>query len=439
MSEQILVIDHRPDIQKSLKMDLLRYFDLSAVVRGSTVDACAFLDVLPHTPLVLCVEKNAPDAELQQLKQYLTQHQLSLQLLTYAESEKIEHIFTKVAAFLKKPFDHQQYQKDHAHHDYKPVALSFLQNLTESPCDLFLRMGQAGSDSVKFLKRIHKLDPFPPNLIADLQQKEIKDLFVETASYDLFMTSLTNKFVMDLTDPKSSTEQMITAQEKSFNFLHHYAALLNFEKSTVDVVETTIESFIEMFKTQKSISSLIQQLITKKSGLPFQGFYLTNLMVHHILKQKQIPQIEQKMSKFIFASLFCDYQQEKKEIYYIKSNAELLQATQHKILSAEELDGAKNHARKNADYLTTYPEIPMEVLTIIRQHHGSPEGSGFNDEDNPLVHEDSLIFMTANCFIKYFLNPVYKFDKKEILVQMRAKFPYERIKGYIDALAGKIE
>jgi len=405
------------------------------VVRDSASQALQLLDLLPQITISLCIKEIPGENTSADLRSYLVSKRPTSILITYNVSDTVEQILHQLGEKISKPLDHAQFQKDHVEGGYTSVSLKLLTHLEESPCDLFLKMGKEGED-LKYLKRVNKLDPFPPNMIKDFEERGLKDLFVEINNLELFMTCVSNNLVAELTKPDQNADQLIEAQSKAYDYIINFSEALNFDKNVVEVVDTFVETQISILKTQTSLAKLIQAVVSKKHSLSFQGLYLTCLMIHHICRQLKVFS-EQRMTKFTFVALFCDLGLESKDLYLIKSNAELLPLAA--VLPPADLDKLKNHARKNADFLAQYPELPIEVLSIIRQHHGNPEGVGFIDEHNPMINEDTLLFMTANTFIKYFLHPQYKFDKKEILRIIGERFPHERMKPYLEALAAKID
>lgn len=436
MSQQILVIEYRANVTRTLKLDLLKYFDLSAVVRENEKDALAILEILPDINLALILAENPNEKTLEIFQKHILSKNKKLNFISYTADETTEVIIQRLGNYLGKPVDHQQYLKDHSHDGYKEVPIHFFDNLTESPVDLYVQLGE-GSAS-RFIKKVNKLDPFPSNMVKDQHNHGIHLFYVLADDFSLFMTSLSNAFIQKLTEESSSIIHIIDAQCAAFDYLNTYASVLNFDKNVTEVVETTIESYIKVLKREKSLAKLIQQVVTKKASINFQGFYLTALLGHHIYKNLN-RYLESKMEKIVMAALFCDLGLEKREVFLIHSNTQLLSASDDGSLSPEEIEHVRSHARKNADMLKNYPELPLDVMALIRHHHGSPDGVGFHDDENLQISDDDLVLQTAHVFIKYFLNPVYKFDKKEILKELKERFPYERVKPYWDAIGAKID
>ena len=436
MGKQILLIDYRANITKTLKLDLLKYFDISAVIREGIKDATNILEILPDVRIILTLNENPKEKTLDTLQRYIIDNKKNLELISYNSEETPEVIIQRVGDYIGQHVDHDRYQKDHSYVGYKDVPINFLKNIDESPVDLYVQIGE-GADT-RFIKRVNKLDPFSKSMVSDFLDKGILSLYVAQSDFELFMTSLTNAFVKGLTEPEQPIAKVIDAQFNAFEYLNSYASVLNFDKKIVEVVESTVDSYLEVLNQQKSLAVLIQHVVTKKATTNFQGFYLTCLLIYHIYKSLNRYQ-ESKMQKMVMATLFCDLELDRKEVYLINSNTQLIASSDSGILTEHEVELVRSHARRNAESLRSYPELPLEVMTLVRQHHGSPEGIGFQDHENPQIQDDSLVLLCAHVFIKYFLSPEYKFDKKEILKILRERFPYERIRPYWDAIGTKIE
>lgn len=436
MSQQILLIEFRTNVTKTLKFDLLKYFDLSAVVIDNEKDARGILEILPDMNIALILAENPKEKTLELIQNHLTLTKKKLNIISYNSDETTETIIVRVGNYLNKPIDHERYLKDHSHDGYKEIPIHFFENLTESPVDLYVQIGEGNTS--RFLKRVNKLDAFPANMIKDQYNHGIHFFYVLAGDFAIFMTSLSNAFIQKLTIDDQSIIHIIDAQCSAFDYLNTYAAVLNFDKNVTEVVETTIESYIKVLKREKSLAKLIQQVVTKKASINFQGFYLTCLLGHHVYKNLN-RYLESKMEKFVMAALFCDLGIEKREVFLIHSNAQLMAASDDGSINSAEVEHIRSHARKNADIIKKYPEMPLDVMSLIRHHHGSPDGVGFHDNEHAQLSDDDLVLLTTHIFIKCFLNPIYKFDKKEILKTLKERFAYDRIRPYWEAIGAKID
>jgi hypothetical protein len=436
MSQQILLIEYRANVTKTLKLDLLKYFDLSAVVRENEKDAMAILEILPDIDTALVLAENPTEKTLENIQKHILLNQKKINVISYTANETTEVVIQRLGNFLGKPVEHDRYLKDHSHDGYKEIPLHFFENLTESPVDLYVQLGEGSSS--RFIKRVNKLDPFPKTMVKDQYNHGIHQFYVLTEDFNIFMTSLSNAFIQQLTNEPQTIIHVIDAQCAAFDYLNTYAAVLNFDKNITEVVETTIESYVKVFKREKSLAKLIQQVVSKKASINFQGFYLTCLLGHHVYKTLN-RYLESKMEKFVMAALFCDLGLERREVFLIHSNTQLISASDEGIINANEVELIRSHARKNADLLKNYPEMPLDVMSLIRHHHGSPDGIGFHDNEHLQISDDDLVLQTTHIFIKYFLNPEYRFDKKEILKKLKERFPAERMKPYWDAIGSKID
>lgn len=435
MSQQILLIEFRANVTKTLKLDLLKYFDLSAVVRENEKDALGILEILPDITVALVLNENPKEKTLENIQKHLQMTQKKLTIISYTSDETTETIIQRVGTFLEKPVEHDRYLKDHSHEGYKEIPMHFFENLTESPVDLYVQIGEGTAS--RFLKRVNKLDTFPSNMIKEQYNHGIHLFYVQLDDFSIFMTSLSNAFVEKLTIENQNIIHIIDAQCAAFDYLNTYAAVLNFDKNVTEVVETTIDSYIQVLKKENSLAKLIQQVVTKKASINFQGFYLTCLLGHHVYKNMN-RYVESKMEKFVMAALFCDMGLDKRDVFLIHSNTQLINASDEGLINTEEIEHIRSHARKNADIIKKYPEMPLDVMSLIRHHHGSPDGIGFHDDEHGQLSDDDLVLLTTHVFIKCFLNPIYKFDKKEILKSLKERFSYERIRPYWEAIGAKI-
>jgi response regulator RpfG family c-di-GMP phosphodiesterase len=234
------------------------------------------------------------------------------------------------------------------------------------------------------------------------------------------MTYLSNMVADGLTDTSLPIKERMVHQARAFKFIHQFANELKVDDRLVEVVESSINSLGDSVKNHKPLNELINEVLSHKEGHLFQGAYLTNIMSLHLLKQESMDQ-EDNINQIIFASLFSDIGMSNPIMYLTSTDEQLNSNFEKNQWTEDEFKQVRHHPKNNAQLLENYPNISRKALRIIQEHHGSDLGIGFNLKPEDSISDLSKIFLTANCFILNFLNPLNKFNKKEIIEMIQSQ------------------
>jgi hypothetical protein len=423
MTRQIILLEPRAEDAKTIRFDLYQYFGVSALVRSTVGEISSLLELFPTIDLLVCTEHLV--GELSKLKL------AEVSILSYPHDRSAADVLDLVAKHLQLPFDREKYKSEHATELYKPVKLPQIMKLSESPVDLYIRIGSLET-GFKFIKRVHKMDPFNPALFASMQQSGIEDVWVETLNYDLLTRSLSNQLLSALLKPSTSPLDRYKAQGSAHHYLHDFALTLNFDQSTIELVEELVATMVETTKTNNSTAELIKLVVLQKESMHFQGFYLTNLLNYYLLRcTDQLTTT--KVEHLTYATLFCDLHLTGDQ--FLITSKDQIQSNP----SGQVQENLRQHAFKNSEYIRSYPDIAPEIIKLVREHHGDEVGMDYLYLFDPQeMHEDTPLLMTTHLFVKYFLNPTYKFDKGNIITQMRQLLLSPGCQRYLDLLAQKI-
>ncbi len=430
----ILVIDNRSEFTNKLKLKLLSQLSITAIVKNNIQDAIEVIDTIPNITTIIGLDTLEEEAHIiQMLKVYAQSKNKGLSSFTYQKSDTDISILSTLSESLKIDFQKEDSQVLE-YFNYHPIPLTQIEGL-ETPCDLYLKVGKDGHGQ-QFVKRVSAYDKVDEELFEKLISFSIENVYIHKDDYEIFFTSLSNLYSARLAQ---NGDIRLQAQYESYQYLVQYSNKLKIDKSLRELAENTIQSICNTILEQNSLSELINKVVSQKQDFAFQTFYLTNLVCSYLLKREG--KLDAKLLyRLSFASLFCDLGLDNTGLFFINSQEDLDKAIEKMELNEDQITSVQNHAYENSKKLEGFKEIHESIIKTIRQHHGSHLGFGFNDRPTEEVTPMSKLFMASNTFIKDFLNPNYKFNKKQIIDNLTFRFANDALlRKYTQYLGQQID
>jgi len=128
------------------------------------------------------------------------------------------------------------------------------------------------------------------------------------------------------------------------------------------------------------------------------------------------------------AAFFSDYQIESDDHIFYRSTSEI---NQH-VFDPKISQNIEQHARRSVEKLEKIPEIPTETLKIIKQHHGTTSGEGFNYSLTSTIGQLSKVFITCEEFSNRILkSPTSHIDVEQIATEINGLYPGDILKPYL--------
>ncbi len=429
---KVFAIDSRDKYIAELKRALFYYLGLHCVTRSTVKEMAPILELFPYAELIVVADHYDHPNDLRKI---IATRNNYLPMISYETTEDVVVLIKKIALELEKSLDLEALKhKLHLSQPYLPISLSLVSGMTMTPSDLFIKIGKGVQ--ANYVKRVQKLDEIDPTVLTKLEQGSVEYLYVPDNEFDLFSTALTNQIIDGMSQRQIETSHKIGKQAQGFTYIRKVTEVLDFDEQFIEVLNQSIDSVNESLRNDRPLSHLIKELMNRKDSLSFQCYYLTNLICFHLLQKLKLD-INNNLKTLISASLFCDLGQDQSELLLVNSMEEFHQMNSK--LTKEKQEHILNHARMNSSWASQIPNIQPIVSTIIKEHHGSPNGIGFEDTMAKQINNLSQVFVIANSFIKYFLNPKYQFNKKKIIEIMQNRYTDAQYQKIITELTSKIE
>lgn len=251
------------------------------------------------------------------------------------------------------------------------IPLCTLIHFKSVPFDLHIRL----SDQ-KFVKRIHAFEEIGQELLEALNLKGVNELFCEKKFNRDFSMMLINNMINKVDRPYDSFIEQLKAHDEVFGTTKEIIQNLGLSGRVIEVCETAIEKMcLDVLNEPDEFSAYLLAMKNDKNlAFHFKMVNLTNYLGTQLIMEMNLPNVDEQVKKFIFASYFCDMTLRNPAYHYHRK------AEDSVVLSLEEQNEVNFHALQASELVSSYRDTPKEVSLIIRQHHGSFGGIGFPDE-----------------------------------------------------------
>jgi putative nucleotidyltransferase with HDIG domain len=149
----------------------------------------------------------------------------------------------------------------------------------------------------------------------------------------------------------------------------------------------------------------------------------------HLMDQLDWVNEEQK-NKLQFIAFFHDIALENSEQARVHTDKELRESK----FSSPQKELIKKHAQLGAAIAGQYPNAPIGVEQIIKQHHGMANGVGFSEHYSQNISPMAIVFILAEDFVDNLMHAGVDFKIETKIAQMRERYSTQRFQKIIDSL-----
>lgn len=259
---------------------------------------------------------------------------------------------------------------------YISVPTDALKHFKILPFDLFIKISEG-----KYLKRIPANEDIDDSTVEAFKSKGITDLYFEKQFNRDFSLLLLNNMINKVERDYSSEGEKLKAVNEVFVTTKELVQSFGLPPRVVEVCESVIESIsTDVLKGKDKFSNYLVQM-KDQSTLNFQFRFveLTSYIATQIVDALNEGDKEEQIRKIVFASFFCDIS--------LSDVSMLDYRTEESIrdLFPEDKKAVLEHALKSSQIAAKYKNAPKDVDLIIKQHHGSVDGTGFKDASGDVL------------------------------------------------------
>lgn len=388
---QIFAFTKCPDFRALLEVECRNLFGVGPVIQDSLGELSSMLELFPSIDLLIldAEEKMFEDHELRTFLDNLpskVKETLVLGSKSWAEGtvrwfkrSDVSHCFEVLRS--------RGGAVDPSASGWGSVPVVTLTHFSSVPFDLFIKL----SDQ-RYVKRILAHEEIDGGTIQTLQQKGLTEIYFEKKhSRDLSMM-LINNMINKIEKNYGSYSEQLRAHQEVFETTKEIIQTLGLSGRVIEVCETTIDKMWgDVHGSSKEVSAYLTALMNDKNlSFHFKLINLSNYIGTQLIVEMQMPDLEQEMKKFIYASFFSDMTLKKDVLHFIRKD------TDGPNLNLQERNEVNFHALKASELVSgAMKDLPKEVALIIRQHHGSFSGIGFPTEKSPNLLPLSKILVVA--------------------------------------------
>lgn len=440
---QTILIEPNEDLRKIYSLNLNTFAGTDVIVRQNAEDAIQLLRILPTISLIVSKNKIGDEETAAKIVKFLKEEMLDIPLMVMGENPSIadralclpepvvwEKLVQQAAKFLGvTPEDLVRRVKP----DFVPMSLSYFYDITQTPCDVYLRI-KKGPGDFQFVKRIHSKDTFDFAGIKKYEEQGLKEFYIQRDYQQYFTTFVTNSLVKKLERSDLSMEDRILTTAHSYDVVADQVLKIGMDQATVELADAGINSMIASVKDSPQLAGLLKFLFTSKVSLAYQHCHLIAVMCQYILSKQSWYQ-PKHLEVLSFVSFFSDITLKSNEQISIVSDEDLRKSN----LDDDERQAVLTHARDAATLLERHPGANEYIKTVLLQHHGKLDGVGFNDSPGEDLHPLSKVFIIADRFVKILLRPDMPSSKREILPLLYTQYTNPSYQKIIKALEQKFQ
>ncbi len=439
---QAILIESNQVMHELLAINLKNYVGLEIIPRKDASEAIGLLDILPDIELIVTRFKIGMEETTLKIIEYIEKNQLEIGLIIIGEPNLD---LSEKAVVIKDDKDWEEVIKSAARilgittgvlpntvlPDYIPIPTNYFLPLTKSCCDVYIRI-KKGPEDFQFIKRIHANDNFTREEIQKYVDQGLKSFYIPKKYRDYFTNFVTNQLVYQLKQQVYENEVNYELLSESYEVAINEIMEMGFTSSTIELTETLIETMFKTFEKSKGVSSFIAEIINAKSNYMYQHCHLTSVVSNQILNSLDLD-VRNKYEKLTYAAFFHDMSLSKNDnLAKVRNNKEIKRVTNKQ----SEIDQIHEHALKSAEIIRSHPDAPVGVDQIIREHHGSLDGRGFNSDESSKLNPLSRVLIIAEDFVSRLLK--YAHDKKSgarpLLKELNEDYAEPEMKKVIQAL-----
>jgi hypothetical protein len=409
---QIIVVHANKTVRDLLNLNLKAYTGAEVINRDSLNDAAALLEILPEIDILIYSPSRPEDAEknLRKLVELYEINSIETQAIVLCHPQNLQ---VKLPAenfhLIKDPLNWEEAidlaskilgvtletLKKKVLPDYIPIAVDYFLPLENTPCDVYIRIKKAEGD-YQFVKRMHATDSFSKETIERYKSQGLKFFYIPKEFQMELITFISNVLVEKLDAPDLPPEDRLNLTGEGYVIAKSEIIRMGLNNSTIQLAEAVITSMVKSIENSPELAGTLTKILNSKTGILYQMSHLTTLLSFQLLDSLQI-NTEENRQKIVYAAFFCDMALvDREDLCFINSFEELDEAK----LPSKEWDMVFNHALDGAIFVRKYPDAPIGVDTIIKEHHGSPQGKGYSRANYHELDELSRLFILAEQFVR---------------------------------------
>jgi hypothetical protein len=381
---QVVAYTNRIELKTLLEIECNSIKDVAIAIHNDVEEFKGLLDIFEEVEIVVV------DDPLPELIIFLKKNSFKIKNILILAPDKIDISQAKIFSLdgIEELFTHLRLlfgRDDSKNDDFISIPLGSLIHFTSLPIDIYLKL----SDS-RYLKCIKANDEIDVETILKLEEKGVQFIYFEKKNNRELSTMLLNNMIKKVEKEYVTIGEKLKANNEVYHTTREIVSKMGLPSKIMDVAESVVSRITdETKKEQTAISSYLNQLRTNNDlGFRYRFAEISSFLATKIVQEMPDSNIEH-VRKVVYACLFSDVSLSDRSHIHIRNSEDLSK------LSLAQQKEISQHAFTAAELIAQSRHAPLEVDKLIRQHHGSITGFGFQKEISVRLSPFSLCVITA--------------------------------------------
>ncbi len=317
-----------------------------------------------------------------------------------------------------------QQMAQHAVPEFFPIPIQHFNLINFSTCNIYDQLPD-GQFKVVFQAN-EELDLIAIRELISIGKQE---LYVRKQARLSFVNFMNQEIAAKLELKEMHLDEQLLALNMSQQLLHSKIKHLGITQETIDLSKKNMKYMSAAAKTVPSLRKLLKKLLKNKSEYLFKHSQLLMFVSTHLLNNLDWVN-EEQVQKLQFMAYWHDIALENSEQAKIHNDIELKQGK----FTTEEKKLIKNHAQIAATLISKYPNAPIGVEQLIKQHHGTMNGVGFSEHYSQNISPMAIVFILSENLVDSIIKNEKDFNLEAKISEMRERFSTQRFQKIIDVL-----
>jgi HD-GYP domain-containing protein (c-di-GMP phosphodiesterase class II) len=283
--------------------------------------------------------------------------------------------------------------------DYFAIEPDILKSISRCSNDIYIKIERKGF-SPRYMKRIHAGEIFEAEDVDRYVEKGVESFYIERNGQKDVVKALTVNLMAKLDKSDMAQEERLSVNAEAYSNTKVLVQKFGLTPETINCSNATIQSMEKVVEDEPDLFDLYSSLTSEESNeLIYNKSQLTVNMATQIVNALDLDGKDSAVSKLTYAAFFNDIYLNDWDKAKIRSQIELKESD----FGEEDVELITTHAAKALQLLEKYPQLPIGVGEIIKEHHGTKIGKGFSDTLPQDLNQLSVVFLIAEEIATHFM------------------------------------
>ncbi|MBT4790191.1 MAG: HD domain-containing protein [Halobacteriovoraceae bacterium] len=432
-----LIVESNIQFQDFYSINLHTWIGANCVLKDDAKFAIEHLQKDPSSiKLIITRAKVGTERSAEAIYEYLAASKLEIPIIVIGQSPLMQKVIVHIKSALEikaliqaaaKALNVTAQEMAEAQvDDYFPIPIQHFYLIKQSICNVFLE----DEDQPKQFKLfLNELGDISATEIKILISNKVSYLHVEKINRLKFVTNINQEIAAKLELKDLNEDEKTVALEMSLSLLQEKMQRMGITDETVELGNRNLRGMVQSAKNVPNLKHLLRRLLKNKSGYQYKHSQVLMFVATQLMDQLDWVNKEQR-DKLQFIAFFHDIALQNSEQARIHTKKGLREAN----FNSEEKELVNKHAHLSAALAAQYPNAPIGVEQIIKQHHGMTNGIGFSEHYSQNISPMAIVFILAEDFVDSLMYAEKNFSITKKIAIMRETYTTQRFQKIINAL-----